>query len=322
MIENYLNYAIINRMDINQFFLSKPLILSPMAGVTDFAFRSLARRYGADLTVTEMVSAKAIAMGNEKTFDLLHTLPNENPSCVQLFGHEPDALIKACTHPQVQQFDIIDFNCGCPAPKIVNNGDGSAMMRDIEHARACILALVRNSGKPVSVKFRLGIDGVENFIDFGKMCEECGVSFVTLHPRTREQGYSGMADYSAVKTLKSVLNIPVVLSGDIVDEASLERAKQTGADGFMVGRATMGAPFIFNRLKNLPTPDPIDVAKEHLRLLLEYYPDERYVVPYFKKHLMWYTRDIRGANALKKEMCLYTSLNQIYSAFDTLEKMK
>lgn len=322
MIENYLNYAIINRMDINQFFLSKPLILSPMAGVTDFAFRSLARRYGADLTVTEMVSAKAIAMGNEKTLDLLHTLPNENPSCVQLFGHEPDALIKACTHPQVQQFDIIDFNCGCPAPKIVNNGDGSAMMRDIEHARACILALVRNSGKPVSVKFRLGIDGVENFIDFGKMCEECGVSFVTLHPRTREQGYSGMADYSAVKTLKSVLNIPVVLSGDIVDEASLERAKQTGADGFMVGRATMGAPFIFNRLKNLPTPDPIDVAKEHLRLLLEYYPDERYVVPYFKKHLMWYTRDIRGANALKKEMCLYTSLNQIYSAFDTLEKMK
>lgn len=322
MIENYLNYAIINRMDINQFFLSKPLILSPMAGVTDFAFRSLARRYGADLTVTEMVSAKAIAMGNEKTLDLLHTLPNENPSCVQLFGHEPDALIKACTHPQVQQFDIIDFNCGCPAPKIVNNGDGSAMMRDIEHARACILALVRNSGKPVSVKFRLGIDGVENFIDFGKMCEECGVSFVTLHPRTREQGYSGMADYSAVKTLKSVLNIPVVLSGDIVDEASLERAKQTGADGFMVGRATMGAPFVFNRLKNLPTPDPIDVAKEHLRLLLEYYPDERYVVPYFKKHLMWYTRDIRGANALKKEMCLYTSLNQIYSAFDTLEKMK
>ncbi len=322
MIENYLNYAIINRMDINQFFLSKPLILSPMAGVTDFAFRSLARRYGADLTVTEMVSAKAIAMGNEKTLDLLHTLPNENPSCVQLFGHEPDALIKACTHPQVQQFDIIDFNCGCPAPKIVNNGDGSAMMRDIEHARTCIMALVRNSGKPVSVKFRLGIDGVENFIDFGKMCEECGVSFVTLHPRTREQGYSGMADYSAVKTLKSVLNIPVVLSGDIVDEASLERAKQTGADGFMVGRATMGAPFIFNRLKNLPTPDPIDVAKEHLRLLLEYYPDERYVVPYFKKHLMWYTRDIRGANALKKEMCLYTSLNQIYSAFDTLEKMK
>ena len=309
-------------MDIKQFFLSKPLILSPMAGVTDFAFRSLARRYGADLTVTEMVSAKAIAMGNEKTLDLLHTLPNENPSCVQLFGHEPDALIKACTHPQVQQFDIIDFNCGCPAPKIVNNGDGSAMMRDIEHARACILALVRNSGKPVSVKFRLGIDGVENFIDFGKMCEECGVSFVTLHPRTREQGYSGTADYSAVKKLKSVLNIPVLLSGDIVDETSLERAKQTGADGFMVGRATMGAPFIFNQLKNLPTPDPIDVAKEHLRLLLEYYPDERYVVPYFKKHLMWYTRDIRGANALKKEMCLYTSLNQIYSAFDTLEKMK
>lgn len=322
MIENYLNYAIINRMDIKQFFLNKPLILSPMAGVTDFAFRSLARKYGADLTITEMVSAKAIAMNNEKTLDLLHILPNETPNCVQLFGHEPSALIKACTHPEVQKFDIIDFNCGCPAPKIVNNGDGSAMMRDIENARACITALVQNCGKPVSVKFRLGIDGVENYLAFGKMCEECGVSFVTLHPRTREQGYSGVADYSAVLKLKNALSIPVVLSGDIVDENSLQRAKQTGADGFMIGRATMGEPFIFNRLKNLPTPDPVSVAKEHLRLLLEYYTDERYVVPYFKKHLMWYTRGIHGANTMKKEMCLYTSLNQIYSAFDALEKMK
>ena len=309
-------------MDIKEFFKTKPLILSPMAGVTDFAFRSLARQYGADLTITEMVSAKAISMDNAKTIDLLHTLPNETPNCVQLFGHEPEALIKACTNPYVQKFDIIDYNCGCPAPKIVNNGDGSAMMRNIENARQCISALVNNSGKPVSVKFRLGIDGVENYLEFGKMCEECGVSFITLHPRTREQGYSGLADYNAVQKLKSIVNIPVVLSGDIVDKSSLERAKQTNADGFMIGRASMGAPFIFNKLKGLPVPNTVDVAKEHLRLLVKHYANENFVVPYFKKHLMWYTRDIHGANSLKKEMCLYTSLKQIYSAFDTLEKLK
>ncbi|MBO4937227.1 MAG: tRNA-dihydrouridine synthase family protein [Clostridia bacterium] len=305
-------------MNIQKFFANKPLILSPMAGVTDFAFRSLAREYGADMTISEMVSAKAISMKSAKTIDLLHTLDNESPKAVQLFGHEPEAIKIACQDKNMDKFDIIDFNCGCPAPKIVNNGDGSAMMRDIEKARECISTLVKYSNKPVSVKFRKGIDGVENYLEFGKMCEECGVAFVTLHPRTREQGYSGVADYEAVKQLKSILNIPVVLSGDIVDKASLDKAKSTGADGFMIGRATMGCPWIFNSLKGLPTPQPMAIAERHLNLLLEHYKDERFVVPYFKKHLAWYTKDMHGASALKKEICLYTSLDQLRSAINTL----
>ena len=298
-------------MKLQSFFASKPIILSPMAGVTDFAFRALANKYGADLTISEMVSAKAIAMHNAKTYDLLHYLKSESPKAVQLFGHEPKALEKAAQDAHLASFDIIDFNCGCPAPKIVSNGDGCALMANIDLARQCITSLVQHASKPVSVKFRLGINNVENYIEFGKMCEECGVSFVTLHPRTREQGYSGQADYEAVKKLKSILHIPVVLSGDVKDKTSLEKAWATGADGVMIGRASMGKPWIFNELKNKNIPNAKIVAKKHLDLLAAHYKNEQYLVPYFRKHLAWYVSGNDNATKLKNEIFHINNLNQL-----------
>ena len=174
--------------------------LAPMAGVTDFAFRKVCADFGADLVVTEMISVKALENKSFKTEKMLREEANSLTAC-QLFGHDATAIEKALATNLFDKFDFIDFNCGCPAPKIVKNNDGSAMMRDVEKTRKVISALVKNSKKPVSVKFRLGIEDNLNYIEFGKMCEECGVSFVTLHARTREQGYSGTVEKSAYKKL-------------------------------------------------------------------------------------------------------------------------
>ena len=226
------------------------IALAPMAGVTDFAFRKICADFGADMVVSEMISVKALENKNFKTEKMLR----EEATCLkccQLFGHEVESLQKALTTNLFENFDIIDYNCGCPAPKIVKNKDGSAMMKDIENSKQVISALVKYSNKPVSVKFRLGIDGVENYIEFAKMCEDCGVSFLTLHARTREQGYAGLVDKSAYKKLMNSVNIPVFWSGDISTIEDIEYCKQIGCAGAMIGRNAMGNPEIFSKLKGI-----------------------------------------------------------------------
>lgn len=292
--------------------------LAPMAGVTDFAFRKICADFGADMVVTEMISVKALENKSFKTEKMLR----EESSCIkvcQLFGHDVQSIEKALQTPLFDNFDFIDFNCGCPAPKIVKNNDGSAMMRNIDKTREVISALVKNSKKPVSVKFRLGIEDSNNYIEFAKMCEQCGVSFLTLHARTREQGYAGIVDKSAYENLVKAVNIPVFWSGDIATIEDVEFAKSIGCAGVMIGRNSMGNPEIFSKLKNITPPyTKKEAILKHLELLKTYFKSEKTLVPYFKKHLMWYVKSTDFATNTKLKILEFTTLKQIEDLISSL----
>ncbi len=292
--------------------------LAPMAGVTDFAFRKICADFGADMVVTEMISVKALENKSFKTEKMLRE-EAKAIKCCQLFGHDTEAIKKALNTNLFDEFDYIDFNCGCPAPKIVKNNDGSAMMRDINKTKEVISSLVQNSKKPVSVKFRLGIEDKINYVEFGKMCEECGVSFITLHARTREQGYAGSVDKSAYENLIKNVNIPVFWSGDISTRADVEYAKKIGCAGVMIGRSSMGNPEIFSKLKNIAPPySKKEAIQKHLELLKTYYRTEKTLVAYFKKHLMWYVKSTNCATATKLKILEFTTLKQIEDLIETL----
>lgn len=296
------------------------IALAPMAGVTDFAFRKVCADFGADMVVSEMISLKAI---ENKSFQTVKMMREESKAirCCQLFGHDTESIEKAMSTPELfKDFDIIDFNCGCPAPKIVKNNDGSAMMRDIENTRRIISSLVSHSTKPVSVKFRLGIDNNINYLEFAKMCEECGVAFLTLHARTREQGYAGVVDKSAYKKLVETVNIPVFWSGDIKTKEDVEYAKSIGCAGVMIGRHAMGNPEIFSILKGIkPKLTKKQAIIEHLNLLKTYFRNEKTLVAYFKKHLMWYVKSTDYATNTKLKILEFETLQQIEDLICALE---
>ena len=287
--------------------------LAPMAGVTDFAFREICSDFGADMVVSEMISAKALEYNNARTQKML----KENSTCiksVQLFGHDPKAVANVVSSGILDKFDIIDFNCGCPAKKIVGNNDGSAMMRDIEHTRQVLQALRNNTCKPISVKFRLGIDNRINFIEFGKMCEEVGVDFVTLHARTREQGYSGEVDKKAYVELINNVNIPVIWSGDISSSKDVKYAKSIGCAGVMIGREALGNPEIFAKLKHKKVNfTKKEIVLRHLNNMREYFENDDATFSYFKKHLLWYLKNYKNATELKKQVCFMQSLQEMYN---------
>ncbi len=292
--------------------------LAPMAGVTDFAFRKICADFGADMVVTEMISVKALEHQNFKTEKMLRE-ESKCIRCCQIFGHEAESYEKLFASKLLEHFDFIDVNCGCPAPKIVKNKDGSAMMKDIENSKTVISTIVKKSGKPVSVKFRLGIDGNENYLEFAKMCEECGVSFLTLHARTREQGYAGEVDKSAYKKLIETVNIPVFWSGDIKTIEDVEYAKSIGCAGVMIGRESMGNPEIFSKLKNIEPPYTKKQAIiNHLNLLKTYYKSERTLVAYFKKHLMWYVKNMKSATNIKLKILEFTTLKEVEDLINIL----
>lgn len=286
--------------------------LAPMAGVTDYAFRKICARLGADLVVSEMISVKALQYDNRITKKMLR----EEAGClkaIQLFGHDSEAVANVVASGILDDFDIIDFNCGCPAKKIVSNDDGSAMMRDIEHTREVLTALRQNTAKPISVKFRLGIDNNQNYLEFAKMCEQVGVDFITLHARTREQGYSGEVDRSAYKKLVESVSIPVIWSGDIASAEQVKYAKKIGCAGVMIGRASLGEPEIFCKLKNKPfTESKKDLILEHLDAMREYFDTDDSAFNYFKKHLLWYLKSSQNATELKRQVCALTTIEQMY----------
>lgn len=294
------------------------IALAPMAGVTDFVFRKICADFGADMVVTEMISVKALENKSFKTNKMLREEANAI-RCCQLFGHDTISIANALHTNLFENFDIIDFNCGCPAPKIVKNNDGSAMMRDIEKTRSVISCLVQNSNKPVSVKFRLGIDNNINYIEFAKMCEECGVSFITLHARTREQGYSGVVDKSAYQKLVSTVKIPVFWSGDINTVEDVEYAKSIGCAGVMIGRASMGNPELFSILSNATPPySKKEAIIKHLELLKTYFKTEKTLVAYFKKHLMWYVKSLPLATEIKRKIMLFSTLDEVNKLINNL----
>ena len=287
--------------------------LAPMAGVTDFAFRKICSDLGADMVVTEMISVKALEYNNARTQNMLR----EDSDCiksVQLFGHDAAAVQKVLSSGILNKFDIIDFNCGCPAKKIVGNHDGSEMMADLENTRKVLTALRSSTLKPISVKFRLGIHGLNNYIEFAKMCEEVGVDFLTLHARTKEQGYSGEVNKEAYKHLINSVNIPVIWSGDISSFSDVKYAKSIGCAGVMIGREALGNPEIFSKLKGKKiTISKKQIVLSHLNGVKQHFGSDQVTASYFKKHLLWYLKNYPNATELKMQVCSMTNLQEMYN---------
>lgn len=297
--------------------LKSNLILAPMAGFSDVAFRNMCLKYGAGLVCTEMVSSKALHYKNKKTEDLLFTLEDENPKAVQIFGHEPEIMAEACANPLLQKFDIIDINMGCPARKITANGDGSALLKNIDLAKEIIEACVKATNKPITVKFRIGYDEDHIIaVEFAKMCEQAGASAITVHGRTTKQGYSGNSNLDIIRRVKEAVSIPVFANGDCkTREDYLNILKVTGADGVMVGRASLGSPEVFSQMLG---KDKIEVNKleqilYHYETMLRFY-SERYVALYMRSHMACYlSGTYKNTDALLKilKQTSYDSIKQI-----------
>ena len=288
------------RLRIGNVELENNLILAPMAGVTDMSFRQLCREQGCGLLVTEMVSAKAILYKNRNTKDLMAIGEGERPVSIQLFGSDPEIVSDIAHQIEDGPYDIIDLNMGCPVPKVVNNGEGSALMKDPKLVEQILTALVKAIDKPVTVKIRKGFDDDHvNAVEIAKIAEACGVAAVAVHGRTRAQYYSGQADWDIIAQVKDAVKIPVIGNGDV---DSPEKAKaileQTGCDGVMIGRAAEGNPWIFREvvsyLENGTIParptnrEKREMILRHAALQLEY-KGEYTGVREMRKHLSWYT---------------------------------
>ena len=311
------------KLKIGNVTLEQNIILAPMAGVTDLPFRLLCKEQGCGLTVTEMVSAKAILYHNRNTEELLRTEPAEQPVAVQLFGSDPAIMAEIAAQVAEGPYAIIDVNMGCPVPKIVKNGEGSALMRDPQKAQAVLAAMVKAVKKPVTVKFRKGFDeGSVNAVEFAKMAESCGVAAVAVHGRTREQYYSGKADWEIIRRVKEAVKIPVIGNGDIfTPEDGARMLSKTGCDGIMVARGAKGNPWIFSRLNYyletgelLPGPDGKEIREmilRHSRMLAQY-KGEKPAMRQMRGHVAWYTKGLPNSAAMRNE------INQV----ETMEELK
>ncbi len=298
-----------------------PILLAPMAGYTDIVFRALCVSFGCDLTYTEMVSAKGLSFGNAKTADYLTLGDNEASVAVQLFGHEPDLLAdvaKEVCDKLGERLCCIDLNMGCPAQKIVSNGDGSALMRTPALAGAIVEAVKKASAVPVTVKFRKGWDG-DTCVSFAKVLEEHGADAITLHPRTRVQQYEGTADRSAIAAVKAAVSIPVIGNGDITSgQSAKEMLERTHCDGLMVGRGALGRPWIFREIKAALRGEPYapPTVEERLRIALEH--AERieaqkgaHGLVELRKHLPRYLVGMRNAASLRVRLNEAKSVSEI-----------
>lgn len=261
-----------------------------MAGFTDIAFRHLCLDAGAGLVCTEMVSSKALHYKNKKTEELLEVFGGDNPTAVQIFGHEPEIMAEAVLNPLLDRFDVIDINMGCPARKIVSNGDGSALLKNIPLAREIIEACVKVSKKPITVKFRIGYDDGENIaVEFAKMCEAAGAAAITVHGRTTSQGYAGKVDYETIRKVKASVKIPVFANGDCRSKEDYHKILElTKADGVAIGRAAVGCPEIFSDITEKEfAMSKMEQIKFHYDNLIKTY-GERFAVKYMRSHLAGY----------------------------------
>ena len=311
--------------------LRNNIILAPMAGVSDLPFRLLCARYGAGMVCMEMISAKAIMYNNKNTEGLLEIHPDEGCVSLQLFGSDPKIMSEQAKRIEDRPYDILDINMGCPVPKVVNNGEGSALMKDPILAGQIIEEIVKNTNKPVTVKIRKGFANDElTAPEIAYIAQESGASAVTVHARTREQYYSGKADLNAIAKVKERVDIPVIGNGDVTDGESAKRMfDETGCDGIAIGRAAQGNPFIFREIlhfletnEKLDRPngtEMFDTVREHARLMIKY-KGEYTAVREMRKHLSWYSAGMPGSAKLRgriNEMC---SMDDILSVARSLFK--
>ena len=293
-------------MNIGNIELSAPLALAPMAGITDLPFRLICRRLGCGMTVSEMVSAKGLLYKNVKTTEMLRIDDGERPTAIQLFGSVPAELAEAARMVEASGADMIDFNMGCPVPKIVNNGEGSALMKNPQLAHDILAAMVKAVKIPVTVKFRAGWDdNNRNAVEIARAVEAAGVSAVAVHGRTRQQFYDGKADWSIIADVKQAVKVPVFGNGDIFTVADgLRMLEQTGCDGLMIGRGADGNPWLFTALaaalrgEQLPQPpslkERLAQAAEHLEMLIAY-KNEVVAVKEMRRHISAYLKGMPHA---------------------------
>ena len=310
------------KLEIGGVVLENGLVLAPMAGVTDLSYRKLCKEQGCGLVVTEMVSAKAILYKNRNTQELLRIRDEERPAAVQLFGSDAGIMGEIAQVVSEGNCDLIDVNMGCPVPKIVNNGEGSALLKEPKKVEAILTAMVKRSKKPVTVKIRKGLnDASVNAVEIAKIAEGCGVAAVAVHGRTREQFYSGKADWEIIRQVKEAVKIPVIGNGDVTGAKEAKAMLDlTGCDGVMIGRGAKGNPWIFSQILHyletgevLPGPSVLEIKEmilRHGRLLSED-KGEFTAMREMRKHMAWYTAGLPHSAALRNEINLVETLEEM-----------
>ena len=295
------------------------VFLAPLAGYSDSAMRVICSELGAGVCFTEMVSAKGLKYSSNKTEDLLFTYPDEKIKAVQIFGSEPDIMGWASQSEYLEKFDIIDINMGCPVPKVFNNGEGSALLKNPLLASK-IIESVKKSGKAVTVKFRIGLtEGKFVTESFAKMCEDSGADMLTIHGRVREAIYSGDVNYQEIQNAKAKVKIPVIANGGIFSREDAElMIKNTGADGVMVARGAMNNPLLFSEILGVkPKTSFKDLIKKHLTLLTQRYGEERSAV-LFRKQMAFYLKGLKDSKRLKEKVFSATHVSEIFEVINSL----